>query len=732
MSLVSLAKAQKWDELDRAWQSAVEQKSAEATDLLGTLEAAVKSGKGQWAEASAWTWLTTIKESQSPDDALRLARQLLIRLPDGGELRQEVLDLYRKTHPDAPHLDQWIERSGLGGGASVRKALRYLDVALHLAPGAFLSHRTDDQAVEITAIDLSGGEVELRNPRGTQSQSIDRVIDDYQPATADDFRVLAQLRPDRIKQLVTDDPLALVIGILRTTQGHRLDRDELKVMLVPRHLDAADWSDWWTRLRNGVKKSPHVTLEGRSPMYLIFHEAGQTLEQEIQTAFDRAATPRELLTAVEDYFREARSRKQQPDAAFLRKLAQSLDTRVNKQAKHDPDTAFATALVIERLAQEGLPLPEDVHGLAVRMMAQSRHPAKLVLSAPELALWPLALACVRTALPERWPTVFADILPLAPASQCETLARAIEEAGRGVELLPRCVETILGNSARHVDALTWLWKGANVQTALPIPPLMDLFGRIMKLVGPARESSEVLTGFDVTAIRTVIRAGLSARNYARFRECVVGREEAMGAALRRQIERAEGLGPVVQDEMTVIIRENFPRLFLRARIEPWDDPGALYVTEAGRQKREAELNELVNVKLKENAIAIGKAIEHGDLSENSEYKFALEERDLLQARIAQIQMEMSLSRVLESDDVPKEHIGIGSRVRLRPLDGSGGERVFTILGPWESDLSKDIYSYQAPLVRQFLGQKQGTQVRLPDSDGDNERDYEVASFESAI
>lgn len=731
MSLVALAKSQKWDELDRAWQSALEQKAAEPHELLDSLETAVKAGKSDWAEASAWEWLTVVKQSQSPQNALQLARQLLLRLQSGGEIRNELLELYKQTHADVADLDQWITRSGLTGSASVRRALRYLDVGLHLAPGAFLSHRTDDLAAEVVSFDLKHDEVEVRTARGTRTLTVDQVIDEYQPAHADDFRVLSQLCADRIQKLVNEEPLALVIGVLRSTPGHQLDRDTLKVMLTPRYLDGGGWSDWWTRLRNAIKKSPHITIEGRSPMILVYHEAGQTLEQEALAAFEKAKTPRELLTAVEDYFRESRSRKQPADQAMLRKLADLLDARVNRLTKHDPDQAFATALVIERLAQEGLPLPKDVPGIAVRMMTESRHPGRLVLSAPDLALWPLALACVQASLPDRWPAIYAEILPLAPLSQCDVLAKAIESAGHGPDLLPPLVDRILSNPARHVEALMWLWKGPAVQSAMAIPPPMDLFGRIMKLVGPARESSEVLVGLEVTSVRSVVRNGLSSRGYARFRECVSGRDEGMGAALRRQIERAEGLGPVVQDEMMAIIRECYPRLFIRAKVEAWDDPNVLWVTEAGRQKRESELNELVNVKLRENAIAIGKAIEHGDLSENSEYKFALEERDLLQARVAQIKMEMSLSRVLEESDLPREHVGIGHRVTLAPESG-GAPKILTILGPWESDLSKGIYSYQAPLVHKLLGQPVGSIVRVTADDGTDEAGYRIESFVPAI
>src|SRR6185295_11961836 len=97
-------------------------------------------------------------------------------------------------------------------------------------------------------------------------------------------------------------------------------------------------------------------------------------------------------------------------------------------------------------------------------------------------------------------------------------------------------------------------------------------------------------------------------------------------------------------------------LYVKIKIEPWLDESVIFGTQPGMNKREEELNFLVNVKMKENAKAIGDAAAHGDLSENSEYKFALEERDLLRARVAGIQNELNLARLLTPDDVTTDAV----------------------------------------------------------------------------
>ncbi len=729
--LVQLAKAARWKELEQRWLQTVESNpdGGSHESLLEPIDVCVKSKQSELAETLGWAWLSAAKTKLTPEQALRIARELLLRLPSGEELRSEVLTLYRQTHADAAHLDEWIERSGLAGGKSVKRALRFLDVGLMLAPGACLLHRGDDDAGELVEADLASDTFVVRTARRRLTLTAERIVDDYDVADADDFRVLQSLRPERIAELAESDPETLLIGIAR---GHRnrVDRDELKYILVPRHVPADQWSNWWSRARDTIKKSKHLRIEGRSPMMILYEPRGMTLEDETWAAFEKADSPRAWLEVVEGYLRQTRGKSEARQHAFLERIQTTLVVHARKFAKHEPTRAFATALVIERLAEEGLPIHPEAHGVALDMLRQSRQPARLVLDLPpDAAVWELALPAVRQALPDGWVEVFAALMRLAPLSQLDALGKAVEDAGRA-DLLQPIIDEAVADPVRHVDVFMWIWRGPGVKAALSAPPRLELLSKILALVGTARQrTGQAERGADVNALRAKVRAGLSARNYAAYRALLEQIDLSMATAFRRQIERADGLGPVVQDEMMSILREHFPSLYAKVKVAPWDEEGVLYVTREGMKVRQAELDELVNVKMKENARAIGAAAELGDLSENSEYKFALEERDLLRARVAQIQSELSMARIIEAEEIPDDHVGIGQRVTLRADDGDE-TLVMTLLGPWESDLTRHIYSYQTPLARRLLGRKPGEVIDL--SLEGVERRWRIESLEPAV
>jgi transcription elongation GreA/GreB family factor len=206
-------------------------------------------------------------------------------------------------------------------------------------------------------------------------------------------------------------------------------------------------------------------------------------------------------------------------------------------------------------------------------------------------------------------------------------------------------------------------------------------------------------------------------------------DPGMALTVYRTVDRLQGLGQVVHSSLLRIIREAYPQAFAKLKTDPWLDDNIIFCTAQGMQKCENEINYLVNVKIPENAKAIGEAAAHGDLSENSEFRFALEERDLLQARLLRMQEERSRVRLLTANDIDTSAVNVGTKVTLVPTTG-GQSRALTIIGPWEADMDKRIYNYRAPLCVRLKGLAIGDAVKL-DLDG-GECEYRIQAIENAL
>lgn len=95
---------------------------------------------------------------------------------------------------------------------------------------------------------------------------------------------------------------------------------------------------------------------------------------------------------------------------------------------------------------------------------------------------------------------------------------------------------------------------------------------------------------------------------------------------------------------------------------------------------EAELKDLQDVKLPKIINRIAKAREQGDLSENSEYKDAKDQQELLEVRIGEIQEILAKAQIVQETKSITQ-VGLGSEVVLE--DEKGKETKFVIVGEFD-------------------------------------------------
>ena len=135
----------------------------------------------------------------------------------------------------------------------------------------------------------------------------------------------------------------------------------------------------------------------------------------------------------------------------------------------------------------------------------------------------------------------------------------------------------------------------------------------------------------------------------------------------------------------------------------------IYLTQEGLKKLEEELHYLKATKRGEVAERIKEARGHGDLSENSEYDAACEERAMVEARISTLEEQLKNAQVVDQNDLKSDIVSVGSTVRV--LDYEFDEEIeYSIVGMTESDPAKNKISDQSPVGKAFLGKKAGDTV----------------------
>jgi len=707
---------------------ALEEGSLQLADCVAAFDELEKRGQAERAATIAKLILEHGDADADPGAALAIARVALLGDPTSAELRERTIALYRRVYADRAGLDALLGASGLSSGRPARNAIRCLDVCLTLKPGDALLSRADGVVVEVLEVDLAHGLVTLRQAGRRKSITPVEVSREYEPLAPDDFRVLRALRPERLTELLASDPVAVVIGLIHA-HGESIDQDMLKRELVPRYIPAREWPRWWSGTRAALERSPHVVLEGRAPVRLRYTAQAWTPEDAAWEAFRRQSGPAEWLAIVEGYLREKRRHKQAPDAALLKRCQQQVDHQRRLIQELRPAEALACALLSRRLSELAGDLDEQVRSLPAELLRCSADPADLIAGLPNEDFWSLALDVLPSARPGDAAARAGELLPVAPAGLLDRIVELMR-AGGLLAAAQAHIDTALADPVDYPEVIFWLWRGPENADGLHLPADETLLARIVETLSALGRTlnpgAERMRRF-----RQRMRAALALRDYARAADCIRRTPADRAVTLRAQLERLEGVGDNTRLRLLSLLRQTHPTVFAapRRRLEPWEDPDVLWNTVAGIRRKTEERDHLVNVTMRENARRIGEAAAHGDLSENSEYKFALEERDFLRARLAQMNHDLALARPIDPSRVPLDHVSVGARVTLRDVR-DGTTRVMTFLGPFDTDVERGIYNYRAPLSLQLMGLRVGERKRL--TFDDREGEYEVAEIANGL
>jgi transcription elongation factor GreA len=99
---------------------------------------------------------------------------------------------------------------------------------------------------------------------------------------------------------------------------------------------------------------------------------------------------------------------------------------------------------------------------------------------------------------------------------------------------------------------------------------------------------------------------------------------------------------------------------------------------------------------------IRKAVELGDLRENSEYKAALERQQFVQARLGQLHQRLSKLSQIDVTQIPMDRVGLGSRVIVEDVTSGFRETYHLVFGD-SVEFEDGHVTMSSPIGRALLG-----------------------------
>ncbi|MEO6724890.1 MAG: transcription elongation factor GreA [Blastocatellia bacterium] len=137
---------------------------------------------------------------------------------------------------------------------------------------------------------------------------------------------------------------------------------------------------------------------------------------------------------------------------------------------------------------------------------------------------------------------------------------------------------------------------------------------------------------------------------------------------------------------------------------------------SGKEKIVAELKTMEYELTVELPRALRTAAALGDLSENSEYKYARERQDYVRARVRQLRQQVAKLSSIDLSRLPTDRASYGSTLVLRDLDRDA-EVTYTLVTPEESDYEKGLISTSSPIGKSLLNKEEGDEVKVQTPNG---------------
>jgi transcription elongation factor GreA len=154
--------------------------------------------------------------------------------------------------------------------------------------------------------------------------------------------------------------------------------------------------------------------------------------------------------------------------------------------------------------------------------------------------------------------------------------------------------------------------------------------------------------------------------------------------------------------------------------------GSLLLTPEGYQSLQTELEHLTMVKRPEIADRIRESLEHGEFSEdNSELDEVKFEQAMVESRMQELKGIFGNAQILDPEQIPTDHVGIGSVVKLSDVD-IDDEFDVRVVASIEADPNKDLISNESPMGTAVFGHRVGDTVEFDTPDG--KKRYKILSI----
>ncbi len=582
-----------------------------------------------------------------------------------------------------------------------------------MKPGAYVVHRSwgfgqiksfDDATLKLV-IDFKGKKAHAMDPAF--------CVTTMEVLPANHLLVRKETEPKKILELIADNPAQLIVEALESYPNKATTAIDLEITLS-QVIGEEKFKKWWADARKAVAKDPRVSVPEKKTECYILRETPVSAEDEIFDQFNGTRSARRRIGLAEDFATASAHKAAQ---ANLSEVLKGVADAVKDSNQLDAAERLYGAAVRDRIAKAA--------GVDAATYEPSQ--ASLVANLRDLP-------AIAEKIPVQFQSQFLELIKSTHPIECRDIVFNLLKVSQG-KFTTECINFLIENN--YADDLASTLKRWQTEQNLRAPVLLWIvknrhskkFAKLLNDLITPRLLSAIFFAIDYEALqaasaRRIPLGDILSDDTELIADLLSTADPETARDLANTLLLNQGFEELTKKSLLARFIKIFPNIQSLVAIDAEAKEDQLLVSRSSFERKREEYEAIVSKKIPENSKAIATAREHGDLKENSEYKMAKQDQQVLMAQKSQLERELARARITDFKDATVEQVSVGSVVEVKIPDG--GTTRYTILGVWDGDPEHHVISYKTPLGAALIGKKKGDSVKV--KTGAAEDSYSIVSI----
>ncbi|MDB2613925.1 GreA/GreB family elongation factor [Chlamydiales bacterium] len=633
-----------------------------------------------------------------------------LQTTDTSRLRDVAWETLENRYKSNPNFRDWQRLAGIRGNGTYQAILHKFDLLSHLKKGAFVFHTGGWGTGEVMDISLVREQIQLEfeNVGGVKEFSFNNAFKVLEPLPNDHFFALRFFDPDLLEEKAKKDPVGIIKKYLIDVGPSTAQeiKDAFNEVIIPEK----EWPKWWQGVRNRLKKDPMMDIPKDSHGHFFIRDEAKSVKEHLQEVLKHQENLEQFIPILYAFIRDV------PHALKEEEISNEIRDGLIKMLEQgqNEEISLQLALFLEQYFDKKIP-DHDVQSYINKI----EHPEELLSAISVTALKKRILEAIYRERSDWVELFFKTLESSEPVLIRDYLFKELllEAPDRLDEWLHKLVQ----RPQSQPDTFVWFFQKALSGKSIPYATkkgrceLLDALLILLSFIEHDEKYKE---------LSRKIYHLLSGKRFLIVRQIIEGTDRSFLKEFLLLASKCHSILPNDQKILQSLVAVVDPTLSSKeVEIEDRFNPNIIWATQSAFEQSQERIKKIGTVEMIENAKEIEEARAHGDLRENSEYKFAQEKRRRLQGEMKHLSDQLQAVRVILKEDVMLDAVGVGNVVTL--VDSKEEKVMFSILGQWDADPDKHILSAQSQLAQAMLGKKKGESFNFKD---ESFRVEEIGSF----